>query len=143
MIGALLKCLGIFNVVLMSKTTKATVVGLGCVGMLPPVLLAQHNDVTGFDVDSDRVDQVNRRESTGTDPIVEGFLRGRGPALRVTVEKRGDDKGTNDAVIATPTTHDLDTSRFDTSSVDDIVDNALACAKSMSCHLRVMSSLNE
>ena len=31
------------------------------------VLLAQHNDVTVLDIDPDRVDQVNRRESTVAD----------------------------------------------------------------------------
>ena len=48
----------------MPEKLKVTVVGSGYVGMSLAVLLAQHNDVTVLDIDSDRVDKVNRREST-------------------------------------------------------------------------------
>ena len=46
---------------------KITVVGLGYVGLSNAVLLAQHNEVIGVDIDQDRVDAVNAKNS----PIVD------------------------------------------------------------------------
>ena len=49
---------------------KITVVGLGYVGLSNAVLLAQHNEVIGVDIDQDRVDAVNAK----TSPIVDAEL---------------------------------------------------------------------
>ena len=59
----------------MPERVKVTVVGSGYVGMSLAVLLAQQNDVTVLDIDSERVDKVNRRESTVADPDIEAFER--------------------------------------------------------------------
>ena len=59
----------------MSEKVRVTVVGSGYVSMSLAVLLAQHNDVTVLDIDPDRVDQVNRRESTVADAEIEAFLK--------------------------------------------------------------------
>ena len=42
---------------------KITVVGLGYVGLSNAVLLAQHNEVIGVDINQDRVDAVNAKTS--------------------------------------------------------------------------------
>ena len=112
----------------MSEKAKVTVVGSGYVGMSLAVLLAQHNDVTVLDIDPDRVDQVNRRESTVADPDIEAFLKERELSLSATLEKQAAYEGANFVVVATPTNYDPDTNRFDTSSVDIVVDEALAFA---------------
>ncbi|MDB2654318.1 nucleotide sugar dehydrogenase [Luminiphilus sp.] len=112
----------------MSDKTKVTVVGSGYVGMSLAVLLAQHNDVTVLDIDPDRVDQVNRRESTVADPDIEAFLGERELSLISTLDKQAAYAGANFVVVATPTNYDPDTNQFDTSSVDIVVDDALALA---------------
>ncbi|RPG46950.1 MAG: nucleotide sugar dehydrogenase [Gammaproteobacteria bacterium TMED134] len=112
----------------MSEKAKVTVVGSGYVGMSLAVLLAQHNDVTVLDIDPERVDQVNRRESTVADADIEIFLRDRDLSLRATLDKQFAYAGANFVVVATPTNYDLDTNQFDTSSVDIVVDEALAFA---------------
>ena len=112
----------------MSEKAKVTVVGSGYVGMSLAVLLAQHNDVTVLDIDPDRVDQVNRRESTVADPDIEAFLKDRELSLTATLDKHAAYAGANFVVVATPTNYDPDTNRFDTSSVDLVVDEALAFA---------------
>ena len=61
----------------MTSKSKVTVVGSGYVGMSLAVLLAQHNHVTVLDIDPDRVDQVNHRESTVADPDIETFLKSK------------------------------------------------------------------
>jgi UDPglucose 6-dehydrogenase len=111
-----------------SEKVKVTVVGSGYVGMSLAVLLAQHNDVTVLDIDPDRVDQVNRRESTVADPDIEAFLGERELSLIATLDKQAAYAGANFVVVATPTNYDPDTNQFDTSSVDIVVDDALALA---------------
>ena len=92
------------------------------------VLLAQHNDVTVLDIDPERVDKVNRRESMVADPDIEAFLKERDLSLTATLDKQAAYAGANFVVVATPTNYDPDTNRFDTSSVDLVVDEALAFA---------------
>ena len=112
----------------MSEKLKVTVVGSGYVGMSLAVLLAQHNDVTVLDIDPHRVDQVNRRESTVADPDIEAFLKDRELSLTATLDKHAAYAGANFVVVATPTNYDPDTNQFDTTSVDLVVDEALALA---------------
>jgi UDPglucose 6-dehydrogenase len=107
---------------------KVTVVGSGYVGMSLAVLLAQHNDVTVLDIDPERVNQVNRRESTVADPDIEAFLRDRKLNLRATLDKQAAYAGAHFIVVATPTNYDPDTNQFDTSAVDIVVDEAIAFA---------------
>ena len=109
----------------MAKKTKITVVGSGYVGMSLAVLLAQHNDVVVLDVDPARVDRVNNKQSTVADAEIEAFLAEKELSLSATLDKEAAYKGANFVVVATPTNYDTDTNRFDTSSVDAVVENAL------------------
>ena len=61
----------------MTEIPKVTVVGSGYVGMSLSALLAQNNRVVALDIDSERVAQINRRESTVSDPDIETLLRGK------------------------------------------------------------------
>ena len=112
----------------MSEKVKVTVVGSGYVGMSLAVLLAQHNDVTVLDIDPERVDQVNRRESTIADPDIESFLRDQDLCLKATRDKKEAYAGAKFVVVATPTNYDPGSNQFDTSTVDIVVDEALAFA---------------
>jgi len=107
------------------KKIKITVVGSGYVGMSLAVLLAQRNDVVVLDVDSARADRVNRKESTVNDAEIEAFLAGKELSLKATLNKQAAYEGASFVVVATPTNYDPDTNRFDTSSVDSVVSEAL------------------
>ena len=109
----------------MTNKTKITVVGSGYVGMSLAVLLAQHNDVVVLDVDPSRVEKVNNKESTVGDAEIESFLSEKELSLSATVDKVAAYKGASFVVVATPTNYDVDTNRFDTSSVDGVVKDAL------------------
>lgn len=113
----------------MSEKVKVTVVGSGYVGMSLAVLLAQHNDVTVLDIDPDRVDQVNRRESTVADADIEAFLEERELSLSATLNVDEAYSGAEFVVVAAPTNYDPDTNRFDTMSVDAVVMQATSLAK--------------
>ncbi len=109
----------------MKNKTKITVVGSGYVGMSLAVLLAQHNNVVVLDVDPARVEKVNNKQSTVSDPEIEEFLVEKELSLTATMDKQAAYNGSNFVVVATPTNYDPDTNRFDTSSVDQVVSDAL------------------
>ncbi|MDA8958123.1 nucleotide sugar dehydrogenase [Gammaproteobacteria bacterium] len=105
---------------------KVTVVGSGYVGMSLAVLFAQHNEVVVLDVDPERVGKVNNRESTIVDPEIEHFLVEKDLNLSATLDRELAYEGSHFIVVATPTNYDPHTNRFDTSSVDGVVQDALA-----------------
>ena len=99
--------------------------GSGYVGMSLAVLLAQHNDVVVLDVDASRVEKVNNKQSTVADAEIEAFLAKKELSLIATLDKQAAYEGASFVVVATPTNYDPDTNRFDTSSVDSVVSDAL------------------
>lgn len=110
----------------MNEKTKITVVGSGYVGMSLSVLLAQQNDVVVLDIDPDRVDKVNNRHSTVADKEIELFLREKSLSLTATLSKENAYRDAEYVIVATPTNYDSDSNRFDTSSVDRVVGDALS-----------------
>ena len=114
------------RVFVLVDTSKITVVGSGYVGMSLAVLLAQNNDVTILDVDPRRVKMVNNRQSTVADAEIEVFLEERNLTLTATLDRESAYKDASFVVVATPTNYDPETNRFDTSSVDTVVEEALA-----------------
>ena len=110
----------------MKSKVKITVVGTGYVGMSLSVLLSQYNEVLAYDIDSTRVDQINNGESTIADNDVSRFLGENNLSLRATDNKDEAYKGAAFIVICTPTDYNIDNNKFDTSSVDKIVREALS-----------------
>lgn len=109
----------------MAERIKITVVGSGYVGMSLSVLFAQHNDVTVLDINAARVDKINNKQSTVADTEIESFLAEKPLSLTATLDKQGAYEGASFVIVATPTNYDTDTNRFDTSSVDTVVEDAL------------------
>lgn len=109
----------------LKNKTKITVVGSGYVGMSLAVLLAQHNNVVVLDVDASRVEKVNNKQSTVADAEIEAFLGEKELSLTATLDKQLAYSDASFVVVATPTNYDPDTNRFDTSSVDAVVKDAL------------------
>ena len=113
----------------MAERIKITVVGSGYVGMSLAVLLAQHNDVTVLDIDAERVGKINNRQSTVADTEIELFLAEKSLSLIATLDKQAAYEGASFIIVATPTNYDSETNRFDTSSVDAVVEEALRLNK--------------
>ena len=113
----------------MAERVKITVVGSGYVGMSLSVLLAQHNDVTMLDVDAEKVGKVNNKQSTVADTEIESFLAEKSLSLTATLDKQIAYEGASFIIVATPTNYDSDTNRFDTSSVDAVVEDALSISQ--------------
>lgn len=108
----------------MNKKIKITVVGSGYVGMSMAVLLAQYNEVVVLDIDSSRVEKINKKESTIADSEIENFLDKKKLNLHATLNKKEAFMEASFVVIATPTNYDTKSNSFDTSSVDRVVKDA-------------------
>jgi len=114
---------------IINEKTKITVVGSGYVGMSLSVLLAQHNDVIVLDIDATRVGKINSKQSTVADDDIELFLAEKSLALNATLDKQEAYEGAKYIIVATPTNYNTSTNRFDTSSVDAVVEDALSINK--------------
>ena len=110
----------------MASKTKITVVGAGYVGMSLSILLAQRNDITVLDIDQDRVDKINSRQSTVSDAEIQFFLAEKSLSLMATLDKEAAYQDASFIIVATPTNYDPVTNCFDMSSVEVVVENALA-----------------
>jgi UDPglucose 6-dehydrogenase len=110
---------------MVAKRLKITVVGSGYVGMSLSVLLAQHNDVTILEIDAERVNKINNKQSTVADTEIELFLLEKSLYLTASLDKEWAYKGASFIIVATPTNYDTGTNRFDTSLVDAVVEDAL------------------
>ena len=109
----------------MNTKTKITVVGSGYVGMSLSVLFAQHNQVTVLDVDPSRVQKIINKESTVGDAEIESFLLTKTLDLTATLNKKRAYQDAQYIVVATPTNYNPVTNKFDTTSVDSVVGDAL------------------
>ena len=104
---------------------KITIIGSGYVGMSLAVLLAQYNDVVILDVDPSRVNKVNNKQATVADSEIDVFLAEKKLSLTATLDKQIAYEEASFVVVATPTNYDSETNRFDTSSVDNVVRDAI------------------
>ena len=106
---------------------KIAVFGLGYVGLSNAVLLAQQNEVVAVDIRHERVELVNARQSPIVDAELEEFLATRPLNLTATTDAPSALAGADYVIVATPTNYDSDTNKFDTSSVEVVIQAAMAC----------------
>lgn len=105
---------------------KIAVFGLGYVGLSNAVLLAQHNEVVAVDIRAARVDMLNARQSPIVDTELEDFLATRPLDLTATLDPQQALVGAVYVIVATPTNYDAATNKFDTSSVETVIQTAKA-----------------
>lgn len=105
---------------------KIAVFGLGYVGLSNAVLLAQHNEVAAVDITPERVDMLNARKSPIVDVELEEFLATRPLNLTATLDPQQALADADYVIVATPTNYDVGTNKFDTSSVEAVIQTAKA-----------------
>ena len=103
---------------------KIAIFGLGYVGLSNAVLLAQHNEGMAVDISAERVAMLNDRKSPIIDAELEEFLANRPLTLTATLDAKEALAGADYVLVATPTNYDVDTNKFDTSTVEDVVRTA-------------------
>lgn len=105
---------------------RIAVAGTGYVGLSIATLLAQHNLVTAVDINAERVDLVNRRQSPIQDDYIEQYLAEKPLNLTATLDAVGAYAEAEIVVIATPTNYDSQTNHFDTTAVEAVVRQVMA-----------------
>ena len=105
---------------------KLAVFGLGYVGLSNAVLLAQHNQVVAVDISAARVAMVEARRSPIIDVELEEFLADKNLDLTATTDPQTALDGAAYVIVATPTNYDEASNKFDTSSVETVIETAVA-----------------
>lgn len=107
---------------------KIAVAGIGYVGLSLSVLLAQRHEVAALDISEDRVARLNAGQAPIADPEIEAYLAEKTLDLSATTDPGTAFAGARFIVVATPTSYDPQTNRFDTASVEQVIQTALRLA---------------
>ena len=110
---------------------KITVAGVGYVGLSLAVLLAQHHEVTAITTTETKAEKLNNWISPIQDDEIERFFEEvksgkRKLNLRTTTDKATAYASADLVIIATPTNYDDQNHFFDTSAVEDAIEQTLA-----------------
>ena len=100
---------------------KISVAGTGYVGLSNAIILAQHNKVFAVDVIASKVDLINNKKSPIVDKEIEEYLATKQLDLTATLDGEKAYKESDLVIIATPTNYDSETNKFDTSSVEAVI----------------------
>lgn len=99
-----------------------SVAGTGYVGLSNAVILAQHHKVYAVDVIKSKVDLINSKKSPIIDKEIEDYLLNKQLDLTATLDGDKAYKESELVIIATPTNYDSETNKFDTSSVESVIE---------------------
>ena len=110
---------------------KITVAGVGYVGLSLAVLLAQHHEVTAITTTETKAEKLNKWISPIQDDEIERFFREvkkgeRKLNLHTTTDKAAAYASADLVIIATPTNYNDENHFFDTSAVEDAIEQTLA-----------------
>lgn len=98
-----------------------TISGAGYVGLANACLLAQHNNVTLFDISENKIRMIEVGESPIVDNCIEDFFKNKTVKLHTTLDKHRAYQNADYIIIATPTNYDDQKNFFDTSSVESVI----------------------
>lgn len=104
---------------------KIAVAGTGYVGLSIAILLAQHHEVTAVDIMEEKVNQINRKISPIQDDYIEEYLARRPLNLAATLDAKAAYRNADFVVISTPTNYDSKKNFFDTSAVEDVIEQVI------------------
>ncbi len=104
---------------------KIAVFGLGYVGLSIATLLAERHKVVACDVVAEKVDKVNKRLTVISDEYIEKYFKEKKLDLTATTDYKSAIDGATFAIIAVPTNYDPNQNYFDTSLVDEVINNIL------------------
>ena len=111
----------------MKEKYTIAVAGTGYVGLSVAVLLAQNQKVTAVDIVPEKVDLINNRKSPIQDDYIEQYLAEKQLDLTATLDGDSAYRDADFVVIATPTNYDSKKNFFDTSAVESVVHQVMAC----------------
>lgn len=105
---------------------QITIVGIGYVGLSNALVLSQHNKVTAFDIDKEKVAKIKQLQSPINNLEFSQFLAQKHLSLTAVLDKQTAYQNADYVIIATPTNYDAKTNFFDTSSVEQVIEDVLS-----------------
>lgn len=109
----------------MKSKIKIAVVGTGYVGLSIATLLSQHHEVVAVDVIKEKVDLINNRQSPIQDDYIEKYLAEKELHLTATLDGEKAYRDADFVVIATPTNYDSMRNYFDTTHVEEVIEQVM------------------
>jgi len=104
---------------------KIVIAGTGYVGLSLATLLAQTNRVVAVDILPEKVEKINNRVTPIRDAEIERFFVEHRLDLTATLDGPAAYRDADIVVIATPTNYDEKTQHFDTSTVEEVIDQVV------------------
>ena len=101
---------------------KIAVAGTGYVGLSNAIILAQNNKVYAVDIVKSKVDLINSKKTPIVDKEIEDYLANKKLDLIATTDAELAYKDADIVVVSTPTNYDSLTNKFDTSSVESVIE---------------------
>ena len=105
---------------------RIAVAGLGYVGLSNAVLLSQNHEVIGLDLNQERVSMINDRKVPIVDAELETFFANKKLNLVATTDENEAFSSADFIIVATPTDYDPATNEFNTSTVENVIDDVLS-----------------
>lgn len=105
----------------MNKKYKIAVVGTGYVGLSVAILLAQNHTVVAVDIIPERVEMINRKLSPIQDEYIVKYMSEKKLDLKATMDAQAAYTGADFVIIATPTNYNEQENYFDTTAVENVV----------------------
>ncbi|WP_421565196.1 nucleotide sugar dehydrogenase [Ochrobactrum sp. EDr1-4] len=102
---------------------KIAVAGLGYVGLSNALILSQNDEVVAYDPVDSKVALINHKQLPIVDADAADFLTTKILDIRATNDKVDAYQGASFVVVATPTDYDIETQFFDTSSIEQVLDD--------------------
>ena len=104
---------------------RVAIAGTGYVGLSIAVLLAQHNEVVAVDVIEEKIELINQKKSPIQDEYIEKYLKEKDLQLIATTDSKNAYKEAEFVVIAAPTNYDSKKNYFDTSVVENVIQEVI------------------
>ena len=101
---------------------KITVVGTGYVGLSNAMLFALKHEVIALDIDDTRVQLLQQRKAPIQDELIERYLA-KEINFKATLDSTVAYASAEVIIIATPTNYDEQTNYFDTSSIEQVLND--------------------
>ncbi|MBX8937869.1 nucleotide sugar dehydrogenase [Enterococcus gilvus] len=105
---------------------KISIFGLGYVGLANALLLSQNEEVKAYDIVSSKIKMLQNKQSPLEDSKIHEFLNRNDLDVEFTTDFEESVLFGDYLIIATPTDYDEEKNYFNTSTVEDVIEKALA-----------------